>query len=99
MKFISFFALSLFLSVSILLVGCGSSSKTEEPTPAAEPAPVPEQTTEPAPEPVPEPAQTTAPAPPHTAGQKLIDLNKAREAGAITDEEYDAAKIRILDQQ
>jgi len=34
-----------------------------------------------------------------TAGQQLIDLNKAKEAGAITDEEYEAAKKKLLDSQ
>ncbi|MCP3669543.1 MAG: SHOCT domain-containing protein [Gammaproteobacteria bacterium] len=34
-----------------------------------------------------------------TAGQKLIDLNRAREAGAITDEEYEVAKKKLLDSQ
>ena len=34
-----------------------------------------------------------------TAGQQLIDLNKAKEAGAITDEEYEVAKKKLLDSQ
>jgi hypothetical protein len=47
------------------------------------------------------PAPAAAPAPTSsgstaTAGQQLIDLNKAREAGAITDEEYEAAKKKVL---
>jgi hypothetical protein len=46
------------------------------------------------------PAPEAAPAPTSsssaTAGQQLIDLNKAREAGAITDEEYEAAKKKVL---
>lgn len=53
-----------------------------------------EQALSTAPEPAPpaQPAGSTA-----TPGERLIDLNKAREAGAVTDEEYEAAKKRILD--
>jgi len=36
---------------------------------------------------------TTAP----TIGQQLIDLQKAREAGAITDQEYQDEKVRLLE--
>lgn len=32
-----------------------------------------------------------------TLGQQLIDLQKAREAGAITDAEYQAQKAKLLD--
>jgi hypothetical protein len=32
-------------------------------------------------------------------GQKLIDLNQAREAGAITDDEYETAKKKLLDSE
>lgn len=32
-----------------------------------------------------------------TLGQELIDLERARAAGAITQSEFDAAKTRILD--
>jgi len=32
-------------------------------------------------------------------GQQLIDLNEARKAGAITDEEYEAVKKKLLDSQ
>ena len=46
------------------------------------------------PEPAAAPSGSTA-----TTGQKLIDLNKAREAGAITDEEYEASKKKLLDEQ
>jgi hypothetical protein len=35
--------------------------------------------------------------PPPTRGQELIDLKKARDAGAINDEEYGAGKRRILE--
>ncbi len=31
-----------------------------------------------------------------TIGQQLIDLQKAKEAGAITDSEYQAQKVKIL---
>ncbi|HEU5396063.1 MAG TPA: SHOCT domain-containing protein [Verrucomicrobiae bacterium] len=31
-----------------------------------------------------------------TLGQQLIDLQKAKDAGAITDAEYQAAKARLL---
>jgi hypothetical protein len=32
-----------------------------------------------------------------TVGQQLIDLQKAKDAGAITDAEYQAQKARLLD--
>lgn len=32
-----------------------------------------------------------------TLGQELIDLERARAAGALTQSEFDAAKARILD--
>lgn len=32
-----------------------------------------------------------------TLGQQLIDLQKARESGAITDAEYQTQKARLLD--
>ena len=32
-----------------------------------------------------------------TLGQQLIDLQKAKEAGAITEAEYQAQKARLLD--
>jgi hypothetical protein len=31
-----------------------------------------------------------------TVGQQLIDLKKAREAGAISDQEYEAQRTRLL---
>jgi hypothetical protein len=31
-----------------------------------------------------------------TVGQQLIDLKKAREAGAISEEEYETQKARVL---
>jgi len=37
--------------------------------------------------------QTVAP----TTGQQLIDLQKAKDAGAITDAEFQAQKTRLLD--
>ena len=40
-----------------------------------------------------EPSKTTQP----TRGSELMDLKKAREAGVITQEEYDQAKQRILE--
>ena len=93
MKIFQFNLLALIVSLTMLLTACGSSQKAEEPapepaaTPAAEPAP------EPAAAPAAEPAPTSSNA---TAGQKLIDLNNAREAGAISDEEYEAVKQRLL---
>ena len=35
----------------------------------------------------------------HTTGQELIDLQKAHESGAISDEEYEKQKEAILDKQ
>jgi len=32
-----------------------------------------------------------------TIGQELLDLDRAREAGAISDTEYDRLKARIID--
>jgi hypothetical protein len=34
-----------------------------------------------------------------TVGQQLIDLQKAKDAGAITDAEYQAQKAKILGQK
>jgi hypothetical protein len=34
-----------------------------------------------------------------TVGEQLIDLKKAREAGAITDAEYEAQKVKLLNQK
>ena len=53
-----------------------------------------EETPAPAAAPAAAPSSSSA-----TVGQKLIDLNKAKEAGAITDEEYEAAKKKLLDSQ
>ena len=42
---------------------------------------------------------TTARPAPHdtpTIGQQLIDLKKAKDAGAISDQEYDAKKAQLL---
>jgi len=33
----------------------------------------------------------------HSAGQQLIDLQKARESGAISEEEYNKMKKSIID--
>jgi hypothetical protein len=33
---------------------------------------------------------------PATVGQQLLDLKKAKDAGAISDEEYQAQKAKIL---
>ena len=35
----------------------------------------------------------------HTVGQELIDLQHAKDAGAITDAEYQAQKAKILDKK
>jgi hypothetical protein len=88
MKPFQLYASALLISSAMLVSACSSSSKTEEP-PAPEAAPA----AAPAAAPV---ATSSSSA---TAGQKLIDLNKAREAGAITDEEYEAAKKKLLDAQ
>ena len=32
-----------------------------------------------------------------TTGQQLVDLQKARDSGAITDAEYQAQKAKVLD--
>jgi len=34
-----------------------------------------------------------------TVGEQLIDLQKAKNAGAITDAEYQAQKAKLLDQK
>jgi hypothetical protein len=34
-----------------------------------------------------------------TVGQQLTDLQKAKDAGAITDEQYQAQKAKILDEK
>ena len=87
MKTVQQYASVLLISSVMLISGCSSSSKTEEtpaPTVAEAPAAAPAAT----------PSGSTA-----TVGQKLIDLNQAREAGAITDEEYETAKKKLLDSQ
>ena len=84
MKSVQLYASALLISSVLLISACSSSSKTEEaPAPAAAPAAAPTA-----------PSGSSA-----TAGQKLIDLNKAKEAGAITDEEYETAKKKLLDSQ
>jgi hypothetical protein len=85
MKTVPLCASILLISSAMLISACSSSSKKEEPpAPAATEAPA---------------AAATASGSTATAGQKLIDLNQAREAGAITAEEYEAAKKKILDSQ
>ena len=87
MKTVQQYASVLLISSVMLISGCSSSTKTEEtpaPTAAEAPAAAPAAT----------PSGSTA-----TVGQKLIDLNQAREAGAITDEEYETAKKKLLDSQ
>jgi hypothetical protein len=39
--------------------------------------------------------QTVAP----TVGQQLLDLKKARDAGVISEEEYEAEKAKLLNQK
>ena|GEM_PF-511521 len=34
-----------------------------------------------------------------TVGQQLLDLKKALDAGAISEQEYETEKVRILDQK
>jgi hypothetical protein len=88
MKTVPLYASILLISSTMLISACSSSSKKEEPpAPAATEAPAAAA-----------PA-ATASGSNATAGQKLIDLNQAREAGAITAEEYEAAKKKILDSQ
>jgi uncharacterized lipoprotein len=87
MEIVQQYASVLLISSVMLISGCSSGSKTEEtpaPTAAEAPAAAPAAT----------PSGSTA-----TVGQKLIDLNQAREAGAITDEEYETAKKKLLDSQ
>ena len=87
MKTVQLYASILVISSVVLISACSSSSKKEE-TPAPAAAEVP------ATAPAATPSGSTA-----TVGQKLIDLNQAREAGAITDEEYETAKKKLLDSQ
>jgi uncharacterized lipoprotein len=88
MKSVQLYASALLVSTVMLISACSSSSKTEEtPAPAAAPA-------APAAAPAATPSGSSA-----TVGKKLIDLNQAREAGAITDEEYEVAKKKLLDSQ
>ena len=91
MKTVQLYASILVISSVVLISACSSSSKKEE-TPAPAAAEVP--ATAPATAPAATPSGSTA-----TVGQKLIDLNQAREAGAITDEEYETAKKKLLDSQ
>ena len=91
MKTVQLYASILVISSVMLISACSSSSKKEE-TPAPAAAEVP--ATAPATAPAATPSGSTA-----TVGQKLIDLNQAREAGAITDEEYETAKKKLLDSQ
>ena len=35
---------------------------------------------------------------PPTVGQQLIDLQKARDAGAVTPAEYQTVKVKLLDE-
>jgi len=88
MKSTKLYILISLVSTALLLSACGGSPKqVEEPAPAAaavEPAA--------AAAPVAAPASTSN----STVGQKLIDLNDARKAGAITDEEYETAKKQLL---
>ncbi len=89
MKPVQLYASALLVSTVMLISACSSSSKTEEtPAPEAAPATAPEAA------PAATPSDSSA-----TVGQKLIDLNQAREAGAITDEEYEVAKKKLLDRQ
>ena len=72
----------LTVALSVSACGClGGGKKKEKAAPAAEP------TAAPAPS-----VQSATP----TTGQELMDLNKAREQGAITDEEYQQAKEKLL---
>jgi hypothetical protein len=92
MKTVPLYASILLISSTMLISACSSSSKKEEP-------PAPAATEAPATAPAAAAPAATASGSTATAGQKLIDLNQAREAGAITAEEYEAAKKKILDSQ
>ncbi len=91
----------------MLVSACSSSSKkVEAPAPAAaevpEAAPAAAEVPEAAPAAVEVPATVpaaTSSGSTATVGQQLTDLNQARESGAITDEEYEAAKKKLLDSQ
>ena len=87
MKPVQLYASALMISSAMLISACSSSSKKEE-------TPAPAATEVPAAAPAATSSGSSA-----TAGQKLIDLNQAREAGAITDEEYEVAKKKLLDSQ
>jgi len=84
MKTVQLYASILAISSVLLISACSSSSKTEE-----QPAPAPAAAA-----PAATSSNSTA-----TVGQKLIDLNQAREAGAITDDEYETAKKKLLDSE
>jgi hypothetical protein len=90
----------LTVALSVSACGCLSGGKKQEKAaPAPEPAAAP--AAEPATAPAPKPAPTPAPAPSvqsatPTEGQQLMDLKKAHDEGAITDEEFQRAKEKIL---
>jgi len=81
-----FIPLIVGLSTALLLTGCvlsiGSGRKTSNTSSDQHPAIG---------------QQVSAPTTPPTLGQQLIDLQKARDAGALTDAEYQTQKARLLD--
>jgi hypothetical protein len=88
----------LTVALSVSACGCLSGGKTQEKA-APAPAPTAAPTAAPAPAPTPAPAPSIQSGTPTTAGKELMDLNKAREQGAITDEEYQRAKAKLLGEQ
>jgi hypothetical protein len=42
---------------------------------------------------------TTSKTYPATVGQQLVDLKKAKDAGALNDQEYDTQKAKILSEK
>lgn len=76
--------MALLVATGLVIGGCGGGNDNKK----SETADTPPATT---------PAATGSSD--ATTGQRLIDLNNARKQGAITDEEYEAAKQRLLNSQ
>ena len=77
------------VSTLLLLAGCAEIYNNRYKHP--DPKPPDQQPADP------KPADQNAVGQKPTIGQQLIDLKKARDAGAITEAEYEAQKARILD--
>ena len=84
------------LGTALLLAGCacdfkfGGGSKTTSSTDASSSTTTSNNTR-------PEVVQETSVSP--TIGQQLIDLKKAKDAGAITEAEYEAEKAKLLNEK